>query len=205
MKKVLIFIITILPLFAIGQSDIKPEIDERLYEVFETDFLERMQTLKPHYIEYQNFYLDNSYQIIDFPKGKISEYPIIEVKDLENLNIIRLRNEKMFKKQQKQIKEIEDLINRFRSKSSKIGLVKDRMKKLDKMNVVSKYKQNVKNINMDIKASKSSGEVLRISDWYFGYDDEIIVEDVNLSIFSGDKIAFVGPNGIGERSTFLRV
>jgi hypothetical protein len=100
MKKVLIFIITILPLFAIGQSDIKPEIDERLYEVFETDFLERMQTLKPHYIEYQNFYLDNSYQIIDFPKGKISEYPIIEVKDLENLNIIRLRNEKMFKTNQ---------------------------------------------------------------------------------------------------------
>lgn len=100
MKKVLILMIVSLPLFAIGQSETKPEIDKRLYDVFEVDFLERMQDIKPHYIEYQNFYLDNSYQIIDFPKGKTSEYPIIEIKDLDNLNIIELRTEKKFQTNQ---------------------------------------------------------------------------------------------------------
>lgn len=96
MKKVLIFIIAILPLFAIAQNETTPEIDERLYDVFEAEFLERMQKENPEFIQYQNFYLDNSYEIIPFPKGKTSQYSIIEIDDLENLNIIELKNKVVF-------------------------------------------------------------------------------------------------------------
>lgn len=97
MKKVLfLFTILMLPFFAASQSETKPEIDERLYAVFEADFLEKMQNEKPYFIKYQNFYLDNSYEIIDFPKGKTSEYPIIEIDDLEKINIIKLQNEGLF-------------------------------------------------------------------------------------------------------------
>jgi hypothetical protein len=101
MKKVLIvFMILSLPLLTIAQSEMKPEIDKRLYEVFEADFLEKMQIEKPHFIQYQNFYLDNSYETIDFPKGKTSEYPIIEIDNLENLNIIQLKNKGLIKTSQ---------------------------------------------------------------------------------------------------------
>lgn len=101
MRKVfLVFMILSLPLITIAQSETKPEIDKRLYEVFEADFLEKMQIEKPHFIQYQNFYLDNSYDIIDFPKGKVSEYPIIEIENLEEFNILQLKKKGIFKTSQ---------------------------------------------------------------------------------------------------------
>jgi len=101
MRKVLIIFMTLcLPLITIAQNETKPEIDKRLYEVFEADFLEKMQQEKPHFIQFQNFYLDNSYEIVDFPEGKTSEYPIIVIEDLENINIIALKNQDAFKTNQ---------------------------------------------------------------------------------------------------------
>jgi hypothetical protein len=60
MKKVLFTgLILTLPLFVLAQyeSNIVPTIDERLYEVFEVDFLERLQNKSPSQLQYHKFYL----------------------------------------------------------------------------------------------------------------------------------------------------
>ena len=65
MKKVFfIGFLLALPLFTFAQKEsATPTIDERLYAVFEGDFLERLQSQSPSQLQYYNFFLDNIYEI----------------------------------------------------------------------------------------------------------------------------------------------
>lgn len=101
MKRVLfIGLILTLPIFVLAQyeSDIAPTIDERLYEVFEVDFLERLQNKSPSQLQYHNFFLDNIYEIKELAAGKISNYQEIIIADLDHINILLLINDLQLKR-----------------------------------------------------------------------------------------------------------
>ena len=67
------------------------EIDERLKEVYEIKYLTSLQIQNPVLLQRWSYYLDNSFYIVDFPKEKGNpNYPIIEVADLSNINILLL-------------------------------------------------------------------------------------------------------------------
>src|SRR5699024_12723528 len=52
---------------------------------------------------------------------------------------------------------------------------------------------------------KSGHDVLKVHDLAFGYDPEhLLFQHVNLDINRGERIALIGPNGIGK-STFLKI
>ncbi len=95
MKKVLfITLLLTVPLLSMAQSvPSLPTIDERLYEVFDKDFLKKMQVENPFYIQYHNFLLDNVYTISELPKDKTSNYEEVEIKDLKHLNILKVINQ----------------------------------------------------------------------------------------------------------------
>ncbi len=76
-----------------GQSQTNPvaSIDERLFSVYERDYLEMLQKEHPELIERWNFFLDNAYYLTELPKEKIiDEYREIEITDLNNINILAL-------------------------------------------------------------------------------------------------------------------
>lgn len=100
MKKVLFigFILT-LPLFIFAQKEsATATIDQRLYEVFEVDFLERLQSKSPSQLQYYNFFLDNIYEIKELAEGKTTTYPEIVIKDLDHINILKLINDLKLKR-----------------------------------------------------------------------------------------------------------
>lgn len=74
------------------QTDTKNDVihpDNRLSKVFSQEYLFKLTVDRPQLIRKWNFYLDNSFFVSDFPKGKKEENALesIEVKDLKNINI----------------------------------------------------------------------------------------------------------------------
>lgn len=76
-----------------GQSQTEPkvEIDERLFEVYEEDYLHKLQETQPTIIQRWNFYLDNAYYIVTYPEEKgRANFPEIVIEDLSDFNILKL-------------------------------------------------------------------------------------------------------------------
>ena len=109
----------------------------------------------------------------------------------------------MYVEQQKQIVQTEELINRFRYKATKAKMVQERIKQLDKMELIEQpRKADKKTFKMDINpASESGKEVLHINNLEFGYNK--VLGRVNLTILKGQKLAVIGENGTGK-STLLK-
>lgn len=83
--------------FAQNKSSELVDIDERLLEVYDQDYLNNLQIQNPVLLKRWNYYLDNAYYIVDYPKEKGNpDYPVIEVDDIKNINILVLeRNQEM--------------------------------------------------------------------------------------------------------------
>ena len=70
------------------------EIDKRLFDVYEKEYLINLQTKNPNLLLRWAFYLDNAYYITDFPKDKGNpNFDEVIIADLENLNILLLEKE----------------------------------------------------------------------------------------------------------------
>ncbi|MEM9884655.1 MAG: hypothetical protein AAF849_02100 [Bacteroidota bacterium] len=75
-----------------------PTIDTRLSEVFELDYLERLQKENPFLIQRWNFYLDHAFYITKDDKLARNNYPSIRIDDLDNINILKLEKTQALKR-----------------------------------------------------------------------------------------------------------
>ena len=93
MKRILTLILLTLSILSFAQkkSSENINIDERLTEVYDTEYLTNLQTQNPFLLQRWSFYLDNAFYIVDFPTEKGNpDYPTIEVEDLDKINILLL-------------------------------------------------------------------------------------------------------------------
>jgi len=114
-----------------------------------------------------------------------------------------LRN--AYENQQKKIKDTERFVERFRAKATKAKQAQSRLKALERMDRIEMPEEDQKRMNFHFVSGKPSGkQVLRVSNLYKSYGDLKILEDSELEILRGDKIALIGANGRGK-STVLRI
>jgi len=110
----------------------------------------------------------------------------------------------LYEQQQRKLKETEKFIERFRYKASKARQVQSRVKQLEKIELVQLPEEAGK-IRLRFPEPPKSGrtniELVNISK---SYGTNNVLNDVNLMIERGDKIAFVGPNGAGK-STLAKI
>jgi hypothetical protein len=67
--------------------------DQRLLESYEGEYLDRLEKQSPVIYQRLNFYLDNTYQIIEkHPKKFTGPIETIKIKDLDNINIFEVQN-----------------------------------------------------------------------------------------------------------------
>ncbi len=108
------------------------------------------------------------------------------------------------KNQERLIESELRFINRFRAKNTKASQVQSRLKRLEKMDIVS-APQSMRKVRMNISKSPRSGKtVLAFDRASFGYDGSYLYQDLYLNLVRGEKIALVGPNGAGK-STLLKL
>ncbi len=130
-------------------------------------------------------------------KGNYSYYVSERDKRLETLR-------KAYTNQQKEIKEVKDWINRFRSNVKKASMVQSRIKTLEKMELISIPREEKKMFFRFPKSPPASAKVITISDLHKAYGDNVIFDGLDLRIDKGDRIAVVGVNGAGK-STLARI
>ena len=109
-----------------------------------------------------------------------------------------------YENQQKEIKEAEDFIERFRYKATKAVQVQSRIKQLEKIVPVEIDEEDNSALHLKFPPAVRSGDYPVIcEDVKKAYGNHVVFHDVNLTIHRGDKVAFVGKNGEGK-STLVK-
>lgn len=117
-----------------------------------------------------------------------------EKRTLEN----RARN------QETKIREARRFIERFRSKASKARQAQSKIKLVKKMELVKTHSSR-KTVRFRFPEVPRSGRmVLEISGISKRYGNNVLYEDLDLTVLRGDRIAVIGPNGSGK-TTLLRI
>ena len=93
---------------------------------------------------------------------------------------------------------MEAFIERFRHKATKAKQVQDRVRKLEKMERIV-VPEEKKTVHFNFKQPPRTGEmVVRVEGVKKAFDENIVYEDLNVTLYRGDKVALVGPNGSGK-------
>lgn len=115
---------------------------------------------------------------------------------------------KEYEKQQREIEELRDYVRKNLAKSSSINSVGSRVKALEKMELAQKPNPTVKDLHIafpfDIEPHKTILECkgLKVSVGK-GDSKRVLFQNLDLEISRGEKVAFIGKNGIGK-SSFLK-
>ena len=129
-----------------------------------------------------------------------------ELKEIEQLAL-----EKNYHEQQKEIKQTEDAIRRFRH----WGAISDNEKHFKKAKRLENQLEKMDKIQLDNEANKaikkgfsesqkSGKEVVLVKDLWKIFDEQIIFSDLNESIYRGERVAITGGNGVGK-TTLLKI
>lgn len=114
-------------------------------------------------------------------------------------------NSHIYDKQKKEIKRQQEIIERFENYGNNrfIKQASARKKLLSKMDLIDD--PNVYKNSMKLKLSpnvESGRDVLTISDLKMGFNNKILLDNINLNVYKGDKIGLVGSNGTGKTTLF---
>ncbi len=157
-------------------------------------------------ISHDRAFLDNlTKRTIEISMGKIYDYNAPYSKYLKLREERREQQMAAYENQQKQIKQTEAFIERFRAKATKAVQVQSRIKALDRMEKIEVEEEDTTAMRFSFPPAPHSGKVsLRIQNVAKSYGDLQVFKGVDLTIERGDKISFVGKNGEGK-STLSRL
>ena len=118
----------------------------------------------------------------------------------------RMNYEKQLKDyeyQQKEIKRLQAIADRFRYKPTKAKMALSKLKQIERMIIVEEpNKYDLKSFHTNFNIDRESGKlVLKVKDLKIGYDKELA--QVSFDLFKGQKLAIIGANGMGK-STLLK-
>ncbi|HQN93055.1 MAG TPA: ABC-F family ATP-binding cassette domain-containing protein [Prolixibacteraceae bacterium] len=157
-------------------------------------------------VSHDKAFLDNvTNRTIEIVLGKIYDYKanysqyVVLRKERREQQLAAFRN------QQKMIQDTEDFIERFRYKATKAVQVQSRIKQLEKIEVLEVDEEDVRQLNIKFQPAVRSGKIVaEIKGLSKAYGTLKVLENIDLYIEQGEKIAFVGKNGEGK-TTLARI
>ena len=111
---------------------------------------------------------------------------------------------KDFEFQQKEIKRLNDIADRFRYKPTKAKMALSKLKQIERMvKVEEPNRYDLKTFKTNFNINKETGNfILKADNLGIGYNKNKIA-DVNFELYKGQKLGIVGGNGTGK-STLLK-
>jgi ATP-binding cassette subfamily F protein 3 len=141
---------------------------------------------------------------IEILLGNIHDYKVNYSRYVTLRQERREQQLRAYENQQKQIKETEDFIERFRYKATKSNQVQSRIKQLEKIDRIEVDEVDNSRLNLKFPPAPRSGSYpVIMEDVQKKYGDHLVFGDVTFTLERGEKIAFVGKNGEGK-STLVK-
>ncbi len=107
------------------------------------------------------------------------------------------------RKTEAKIKELQEFIQRFSANASKSKQATSRKKMLDKLTLEDIRPSSRKYPFVDFKPDREAGnDLLMVNDLSVTDEGEMLLDKVSFTVNKGDKIAFVGPNGLVKTTLF---
>ncbi|MDP3352903.1 MAG: ABC-F family ATP-binding cassette domain-containing protein [Flavobacteriaceae bacterium] len=151
-------------------------------------------------VSHDKMFLDNvTNRTIEISLGQIYDYKKPYSEYLLLRNDIKEKQLQTQKNQEKEIKQTEQLIEKFRYKASKAAFAQSLIKKLDKVDRIEVDDTDNSVMNIKFPLSVQPGKVVfEVENASKNYGDKKVLTNVNMLIDRGSKIAFVGQNGQGK-------
>ncbi len=151
-------------------------------------------------VSHDRAFLDNvTKRTIEINQGKIYDYKA-SYSDYVSLREDRLDQQTAtYNNQQKQIKQVERFIERFRYKNTKSKQVQSKIKQLDKMDKIEIEEIDRSSIHFKFPPAPPSGKiVVETKQLSKSYDEKLVLDKIDFMALKGEKVAFVGKNGEGK-------
>ena len=151
-------------------------------------------------VSHDKMFLDNvTNRTIEISLGQIYDYKKPYSEFLLLRGEIKEKQLQAQKNQEKEIKQKQHLINKFKAKASKASMAQSLMKQLDKVELIEVDQDDNQAMNVSFNISKEPGKIIvEAENLSKSYGDKHVLEGVDLLIERNSKIAFVGQNGQGK-------
>ncbi len=151
-------------------------------------------------VSHDRAFIDNvTNRTIEISCGKIYDYKVSYSKYVELRKERREQQLRAYENQQKQIQETEDFIERFRYKATKSNQVQSRIKQLEKLDIIEVDEEDNSALRLKFPPAPHSGSItVEAKNLTKAYGDKVILDNIDITIKRGDKVAFVGKNGEGK-------
>ncbi|GET33493.1 ABC transporter ATP-binding protein [Prolixibacter bellariivorans] len=157
-------------------------------------------------VSHDRAFLDNvTNRTVEISLGQVYDYKVSYSKYVELRKERREQQMAAYRNQQKMIQDTEEFIERFRYKATKAVQVQSRIKQLEKVDRIEIDEEDVRSLNIKFPPSPRSGNVVfEAKQMSKSYGDNLVLNDIDLTIERGNRVAFVGKNGEGK-TTLARI
>jgi ATPase subunit of ABC transporter with duplicated ATPase domains len=157
-------------------------------------------------ISHDQRFLDNvASHVLDVDYETITEYVGNYSAFLEQKRATRERKEAEIARAEKIIADKRAFVERFGAKATKAKQAQSRLKQIEKIEVEELAQSSRRAPHFRFTAERPSGrDVLTIESLCKSYGDKTVLKDVSLTLRRGERLAVIGPNGLGK-STLLKI
>jgi len=155
-------------------------------------------------VSHDRYFIDKVVNVVyNLEFGKLKKYVGNYSNFLRQYEEDYEKNLKEYVSQQKDIKRLEEFVQKNIARASTSKMAKSRQKVLDKMEIIDNPRKDDKAANIEFRIKEQSGrDVLIVNDLQVGYEEQV-GQKYNFSVYKGDRLAIVGKNGIGK-STLIK-
>lgn len=156
-------------------------------------------------VSHDRYFLDQVVSIVyEVSRHRVTKYPGNYSAYLDEKAKNYERDVKLFERQQDEKAKLENFIQKNIARASTTKMAQSRRKMLERTEWMESPDGDEKSASFGFTIERQSGnDVLSADELTIGYNDRTISSGINLRTFREDRIALVGPNGVGK-STLLK-
>ena len=155
-------------------------------------------------VSHDRMFLDNvAKEVYEIEYGKTFHYVGNYTAFCEAQNLLREQQQKEYESQQKEIKRLQDLADKFRYKATKAAMAQSKLKAIERMvPIEAPQAYDLRTFHADFETDDLGvKDMLSVKELCIGFDKPL--STVSLEVKQGDRIGIIGGNGLGK-STFIK-
>jgi len=155
-------------------------------------------------VSHDRMFLDNvAGEVIEIEHGKTHRYIGNYTAFCTAKKLLREQQAKEYEAQQKELKRLQDLADRFRYKATKATMAQSKLKAIERMELIDAPESyDIRTFHADFQPDDIGvKDMLSIKELCIGFNKPL--STVSLEVKQGDRIGIIGGNGLGK-STFLK-